>query len=72
MERNFACEHTNRSGSLNPGVTGGTPEGPATGKIVDSFRFLDGITKRLITSWIRLESPREIPRRCTRWHESAF
>jgi len=30
-------------------------------KIVDSYRFLDGITKRLIRSWINLESPREIP-----------
>jgi D-proline reductase (dithiol) PrdB len=30
-------------------------------KIVDSYRFLDGITKRLISSWIKLESPREIP-----------
>ena len=30
-------------------------------KIVDSYRFLDGITKRLIRSWINLELPREIP-----------
>jgi D-proline reductase (dithiol) PrdB len=30
-------------------------------KIVDSYRFLDGITKRLIRSWINLETPREIP-----------
>ena len=30
-------------------------------KIVDSYRFLDGITKRLIRSWINLESPRDIP-----------
>lgn len=30
-------------------------------KIVDSYRFLDGITRRLVRSWIKLESPREIP-----------
>jgi D-proline reductase (dithiol) PrdB len=30
-------------------------------KIVDSYRFLDGVSKRLIKSWIELESPREIP-----------
>lgn len=30
-------------------------------KTVDSYRFIDGITKRLIRSWIKLESPREIP-----------
>ena len=30
-------------------------------KIVDSYRFLDGISKRLIRSWIGLETPREIP-----------
>jgi D-proline reductase (dithiol) PrdB len=30
-------------------------------KIVDSYRFIGGITKRMIRSWIKLESPREIP-----------
>jgi len=30
-------------------------------KIVDSYRFLSGMSKRLIRSWIKLESPREIP-----------
>ena len=30
-------------------------------KIVDSYRFLSGVSKRLIRSWIKLESPREIP-----------
>src|SRR5690349_11953399 len=30
-------------------------------KIVDSYRFLDGISKRLIRSWIGLETPRDIP-----------
>lgn len=30
-------------------------------KRVDSYRFIDGMTKRLIKSWIKLESPREIP-----------
>lgn len=30
-------------------------------KIVDSYRFLDGISKRLIRSWIKLEAPREVP-----------
>lgn len=28
---------------------------------VDSYRFLDGVSKRLIKSWIKLELPREIP-----------
>jgi hypothetical protein len=28
---------------------------------VDSFRFLDGLTKRLVKKWIALEEPREIP-----------
>lgn len=30
-------------------------------KTVDSYRFLDGITKRLVRSWIKLEHPRAIP-----------
>lgn len=30
-------------------------------KVVDSYHFLDSITKRLVKSWIKLESPREIP-----------
>jgi len=29
--------------------------------VVDSYRFLDAITKRLVQSWIKLEQPREIP-----------
>lgn len=61
MEGNLACEHTDRSGYSDPNGFGGDPEVPATAKVVDSFRFLDGISKRLIKSWIRLESPREIP-----------
>jgi D-proline reductase (dithiol) PrdB len=30
-------------------------------KIVDSYRFMSGVTRTLIRSWIKLESPREIP-----------
>jgi D-proline reductase (dithiol) PrdB len=30
-------------------------------KIVDSYRFIKGIGKNLIRSWIKLEVPREIP-----------
>jgi len=30
-------------------------------KIVDSYRFTDGITKRLVKAWIKLEPRREIP-----------
>ena len=30
-------------------------------KVVDSYRFIGGMTKRLVKSWIKLESPREIP-----------
>ena len=30
-------------------------------KIVDSYRFIKGVSKTLIRSWIKLESPREIP-----------
>jgi hypothetical protein len=27
-------------------------------KTVDSFRFINGITKRLIKNWIKIEQPR--------------
>ena len=30
-------------------------------KTVDSFRFIDGITKRMIKNWIKMEEPRLIP-----------
>ena len=30
-------------------------------RVVDSYRFLDGITRKLVRSWIKLETPREIP-----------
>lgn len=30
-------------------------------KVVDSYRFIGGMTKRLVKSWINLESPRETP-----------
>jgi len=30
-------------------------------KTVDSYRFIDGLTKRVVKSWIKLEAPREIP-----------
>lgn len=30
-------------------------------KTVDSYRFISGITKRMIKSWINLEEPRPIP-----------
>lgn len=30
-------------------------------KIVDSYRFLDGISRKLIKTWIGVETPREIP-----------
>jgi D-proline reductase (dithiol) PrdB len=30
-------------------------------KVVDSYRFIGGMTKRMVRSWIKLESPREIP-----------
>lgn len=30
-------------------------------KVVDSYRFIGGITKRMVKAWIQLESPREIP-----------
>ena len=30
-------------------------------KTVDSYRFTDAITKRLVKAWIRLEPPREVP-----------
>jgi D-proline reductase (dithiol) PrdB len=30
-------------------------------KVVDSYRFLDGITRRLARKWAKMETPREIP-----------
>jgi D-proline reductase (dithiol) PrdB len=30
-------------------------------KVVDSYRFIGGITQRLVKSWIKMEEPREIP-----------
>jgi D-proline reductase (dithiol) PrdB len=30
-------------------------------KTVDSFRYISGITKRMIRNWIRMETPRPIP-----------
>ena len=30
-------------------------------KVVDSYRFIGGITKGMVKSWIKLESPRDIP-----------
>jgi len=30
-------------------------------KIVDSYHFIGGLTKRLVKAWIKLESPRDIP-----------
>ncbi len=30
-------------------------------KNVDSYRFINGITKRMIRSWISMEQPRPIP-----------
>jgi hypothetical protein len=30
-------------------------------KTVDSFRFISGITKRMIKNWISMEKPRPIP-----------
>ncbi len=30
-------------------------------KTVDSYRFISGVSKSLIKSWIKLESPREVP-----------
>jgi len=30
-------------------------------KTVDSYRFISGITKQMIRSWISMERPREIP-----------
>lgn len=30
-------------------------------KTVDSYRFIGGITKRMVKSWIGLETPRDIP-----------
>lgn len=33
----------------------------STAKKVDSYRFLDRITRKLVKTWIELEAPREIP-----------
>src|SRR5512146_1046041 len=30
-------------------------------KTVDSYRFISGVSKSMIKSWIKLESPREVP-----------
>jgi hypothetical protein len=30
-------------------------------KTVDSYKFISGITKRMVKTWIKLETPREIP-----------
>jgi D-proline reductase (dithiol) PrdB len=30
-------------------------------RVVDSYRFIGGIAKRMVKSWMRLEEPREIP-----------
>ena len=30
-------------------------------KTVDSYKFIGGITKRMIQTWIKMETPREIP-----------
>jgi hypothetical protein len=30
-------------------------------KTADSYRFISGVSKRMIKSWIKLESPREVP-----------
>jgi D-proline reductase (dithiol) PrdB len=30
-------------------------------KTVDSFRYIDGITRRMIKNWIKMETPRPIP-----------
>lgn len=30
-------------------------------KTVDSYHFIGGMTKSLVKSWIRMESPRPIP-----------
>lgn len=31
------------------------------GKVVDSYRFIDGVTRRMVKKWISLEPSREIP-----------
>ena len=33
----------------------------STSKQVDSYRFLDRVTKKLVQTWIELETPRNIP-----------
>ena len=30
-------------------------------KMVDSYKFVSGITKRMVKTWIKMENPREIP-----------
>jgi hypothetical protein len=30
-------------------------------KTVDSFRFVSGVTRRVIETWIKMEEPRQIP-----------
>ncbi len=30
-------------------------------KDIDSYRYISGITKRLVKSWIKMEEPRPIP-----------
>jgi hypothetical protein len=38
------------------------PENPSGSPArVDSYRYISGITKRMIRSWISMERPREIP-----------
>jgi hypothetical protein len=38
------------------------PENPSGSPArIDSYRFISGITKRMIKSWISMERPREIP-----------
>ena len=32
-----------------------------TTKTVDSYRFLSGITKRMVKSWVKRETPQSIP-----------
>ena len=34
----------------------------STPKQVDSYRFLDRLTKKLVQSWIGLETQRDLPR----------
>ena len=34
---------------------------PPVGKTVDSYRFISGITRRMLRNWVNMESPRPIP-----------